>query len=63
MTDEEVMLELRSDSSLNKARREFSSARSCIEQAGQQRKGLNPVDMRRMEFEAVRKIIDAYKAQ
>jgi hypothetical protein len=55
-TDAEVMALLRSDSPLNKARMVFSSASASIEQAGQQRDPLPPVEMRRLEFEAVEKI-------
>ena len=57
MTDDEVMAELKSDSKINRARREFSSACGRIEQAGQQRTPLGPIHMRRMEFEAVMKIV------
>jgi hypothetical protein len=56
MTDAEVMAELQSGSRLNRARQQFSSASARIEQAGQQRTPLPPIEMRRMEFEAVRKI-------
>jgi hypothetical protein len=62
MTDEEVIAELRSDSPLNRARQKFSSACARIEQAGQQRRGLSPIEMRRMEFEAVREIEAAWRA-
>jgi hypothetical protein len=60
VTDDEVMAELRSDSKLNRARREFSSASARIEQAGLQRSPASPIDVRRMEFEAVRKIVAAF---
>lgn len=60
MTDAEVMAELRSDSGLNRARREFSSWCAKIEQAGQQRQALSPIELRRMEFEAVRAILAAH---
>lgn len=63
MTDSEVMAELRGDTPLNRARREFSSACGQIDQAARQRHGLNPVEMRRMEFEAVAKIVAAYVAR
>jgi hypothetical protein len=56
MTDDEVMAELGTRSALDKARIEFSSWSARIEQAGQQRKPLSPIEMRRMEFEAVRAI-------
>ena len=60
MTDQEVVAELRGTSRLNKARQEFSSARARIEQAGQQHKPLTPIELRRLEFEAVEKILAAY---
>lgn len=60
MTDTEVMDELRSDSLFNAARREFSSACAKIDQAGRQRTPLSPITMRRMEFEAVEKILSVY---
>jgi hypothetical protein len=59
MTDAEVMELLRGDSALNKARRVFSSACARIEQAGNQRTPLDPIEMRRMEFEAVQQIAAA----
>jgi hypothetical protein len=62
MTDQEVMEALRSDTPFNRARREFSAACGRIEQAGQQRSALSPIEMRRMEFEAVRKIEAALNA-
>ncbi len=60
MTQDEVLAELKTDSLFNKARREFSSASAKIEQASQQRTSLAPVDMRRMEFKAVEKILAIY---
>jgi hypothetical protein len=59
MTDEQVLAELRSDGALNRARRLFSSWSARIEQAGAQRKPLSPIEMRRMEFEAVTAIAAA----
>jgi hypothetical protein len=59
LDDHEVMELLRSESPLNKARAKFSHASARIEQAGQQRIGLNPIEWRRMEFEAVGEIADA----
>ena len=59
MTDEEVMAELKTDSPLNRARAEFSFGAARIEQAGMQHKPPSPIDVRRMEFEAVRKILMA----
>ena len=59
MTDEEVIAALNSDTPLNAARRIFSSESAKIEQAWQQRSPISPVEWRRMEFEAVRKIAAA----
>lgn len=53
MTDEEIIVELRSGSPLNKARQQFSSWTARIEQRSQQRQPYSPVEMRRMEFQAV----------
>ena len=55
-TDQEVMELLRGNSPLNRARQEFSSACGRIDQAGHQRTPLSPIEMRRMEFEAVERI-------
>lgn len=59
-TDAEVMDLLRGESRLNKARSIFSGAYACIEQAGQQRQPPGPIEVRRMEFEAVERIIAAW---
>lgn len=59
MTDKEVMEALRADTLLNKARAVFSSESAKIEQAGMQRLSAGPIEIRRMEFEAVRKIASA----
>jgi hypothetical protein len=56
MTDAEVMEALRADTPLNRARQKFSSAYAKIEQAALQRKPPGPVEIRRMEFEAVKAI-------
>ena len=53
MTDGAVMAAMRSDSALNRARQAFSGRAAGIEQAGQQRRPPGPVEIRRMEFEAV----------
>jgi hypothetical protein len=58
-TDHEVLEALKSDTPLNKARRAFSSWSAKIEQAGSQRRPLDPIDWRRMEFEAVAEIAAA----
>ena len=57
MTDAQVLAELQTTSPLNCARRQFSSWSAKIEQAGQQRKPLSSIEMRRMEFEAVKAIL------
>ena len=56
MTDDEVIAELRNDSRLNRARLVFSSQCGRIDQAGRQRKPLTPIELRRMEFEAIQNI-------
>lgn len=48
------------DKALNRARQVFSSASAQIEHKSQQRGALSPIQMRRMEFDAVLKIIAAY---
>ncbi len=59
MTDQEVMEALRSDTALNRARAVFSSECGKIEQAVMQRRPAGPIEIRRMEFEAVKRIIAA----
>lgn len=59
-TDAEVIEILGSKSSLDRARQVFSSWAAKIEQAGQQRKPLQPIELRRMEFEAAEAVIAAY---
>ena len=59
MTDKEVMAALRSDTPLNRARAVFSSCCGEIEQACAQRRAPGPIELRAMEFEAVRKIAAA----
>ena len=63
MTTEEVMSELRSDSPLNRARQKFSSAAARIEQEGAQRRPASPIEVRAMEFQAVREIVEALGLQ
>lgn len=55
LNDNEVMELLRGDSILNKARQVFSSYSAMIEQS---REG--PIEIRRLEFEAVQKIKDIF---
>jgi hypothetical protein len=56
MTDVELIELLRGDSPLNKARQQFSWGCARIEQSMAQRKSLNPIQMRIMEFDIVKKI-------
>lgn len=56
MTDAEVMEALRSDSNLNRARQVFSSQCGLIDQAAHQKRSITPIELRRMEFEAVQNI-------
>lgn len=62
-TDAEVMAELNSFSRLNKARSLFSSWCGRIEQASSQRRPIGPIEIRRMEFEAVEAIAAALKEE
>lgn len=59
MTNDEVMSELWADTPFNRARAVFSGAAAGIEQATMQRKPPGPIEIRRMEFEAVKKIAAA----
>lgn len=56
LTDAQVMELLKGTAPINNARREFSNACGLIDQAGYQPGGLPPIEMRRMEFEAVMRI-------
>lgn len=56
MTDDELLFLLRSEAPMEKARRKFTSWCGRIEQAGQQRKPLSPVELRKMEFMAITNI-------
>jgi hypothetical protein len=58
-TDAETMEALRADTPLNRARRLLSSEAARIEQASAQRKPPSPIEMRRMEFEGVARIVAA----
>ena len=58
MTNEEILSELNSDSTLNRVRKLFSSWCAKIEQASMQRTPLTPIEMRRMEFAAAQAIIE-----
>jgi hypothetical protein len=59
MTDDEVSAELRLESRLNRARKAFNAARARIEQAEAQLGVVGPIEVRRMEFEAVKEIMVA----
>lgn len=63
MTDEQVMTHLRSDTPLNRARAAFSSECGRIEQAGQQHEPPGPIEIRRMELEAVERILAAFRGR
>lgn len=59
MTDEEVVRLMKSDLPINLARRELSYARARIENAEGQRKPPSIFEVRRMEFDAVKRIAAA----
>lgn len=63
MTDEEVMYHIKHDTRLNKIRAVFSGECGRIDQAFAQRRQPTPVEHRRMEFEAVRRIAAALGAK
>lgn len=56
----EIMQLLKSDTPLNKARQVFSSYSAMIENATQQRVPIDPIEIRRLEFEAVLKIKEIF---
>lgn len=60
LTDEEVLAATQSDTPLNRARVVFSGEVGRIEQQIQTRYNPTPIEWRRMEFEAVERIIGAY---
>lgn len=57
MTDAECVALLRGNSKLNQARQVFSSYSARIEQAQAQRNPIGPIEMRKLEFEAVERIV------
>lgn len=59
MTTEEALGHMRENTALNRARNVFSSYCGRIDQ--ESRQGLLPIDMRRLEFEAVQKIAEIMK--
>lgn len=58
-TSAEVLEAIKSDTPLNRARRVFSCGSARIEQAGAQRKPLDPIEWRKMEFQVVAEIAAA----
>lgn len=62
LNDNEVMELLRGNSTLNKARQVFSSYSAMIEQSLEQSKPIGPIQIRRLEFEAVQKIKEIFDA-
>lgn len=63
LSDKEVVELLKGDSTLNKARQVFSSYSAMIENGMQQRVSLCPIEVRRLEFEAVQKIKEIFDAE
>jgi hypothetical protein len=59
MTNEEIMAALRSDTPLNRARAAFSNSYAEIEAASLGRRPPGPVELRGMEFDAVKRIAEA----
>jgi hypothetical protein len=55
----EIMAALRADTPLNRARAIFSSYAAKLEQAAMQRRPIDPIEARGLEFEATTKIADA----
>lgn len=62
MTDREVLDILQSDTPLGRGVREFSNQCGAMEQAGMQRRPPTPIEARRMQIEAVKKIASAIGA-
>lgn len=62
LNDNEVMELLLGNSTLNKARQVFSSYSAMIEQSLEQSKPIGPIQIRRLEFEAVQKIKEIFDA-
>lgn len=63
MTDREVLDILQSNTPLGRGVREFSNQYGTIEQAGMQRRPPGPIEVRRLQIEAVKKIAAAIGAQ
>jgi hypothetical protein len=58
-TDRQIVDMLQDDTVWNIARRQFSSGAARIQQASEQARSLSPIELRRMEFDAVRLIAAA----
>ena len=63
INEKEIIELLKGDSALNKARQVFSSYSAMIENGMQQRVSLCPIEVRRLEFEAVLKIKEIFDAE
>ena len=63
LNQSEIMELLKGDSPLNKARQVFSSYSAMIENDQHQRKPMGPIEIRRLEFEAVQKIKEIFDAE
>lgn len=63
LTDMEVVELLKGSSTINKARAVFSSYSAMIENDQHQRKPMGPIEIRRLEFEAVQKIKEIFDAE
>ena len=63
LTDKEVVELLKGNSTLNKARQIFSSYSAMIEYDQYHQKPMGPIEMRRLEFEAVQKIKEIFDAE
>ena len=63
LNDNEVLELLRGNSALNRARQVFSSYSAMIEQSLEQSKPIGPIEIRRLEFEAVEKIRKIFDEQ
>ena len=63
MTPKEIIDEMKSDSLLNQVRQLFSFGYAGIEQASLQRRPPGPIEVRAMEFDVARKIINLIETQ
>jgi hypothetical protein len=63
MTDVEILALLGSGAPIDNARQLFSSWSARLEQAGQQYRPIPAIEMRRMEFEAVKEIARALEGK